>query len=87
MDLLDVCLSCSFLKLSISKNVFFASAQLIQSDTNKVQDISIINFLPNEAKYTLSYKFLFFYFSSSHVKMDVCSGDDLQKFFPSEADG
>ena len=44
------------------------------------------NILPNEAKYTLSYKFLFISFSSSHVKIDVCPGDDLQSFYPSEVD-
>jgi len=30
--------------------------------------------------------FLIFWFSSSHVKIDVCTGDDLQTFYPSEAD-
>ena len=48
---------------------------------------SVINFLSNEAKYTLLYKFLIHQSSSSHVKFDVCPGDDLQTFYPSEADG
>ena len=34
------------------------------------------NFLPNEAKYTLSYKSLISYFSSSHAKIAVCPGDN-----------
>ena len=34
-----------------------------------------------------SHKVLICYFSSSHVKIDVCPGDDLQTFYPSEADG
>ena len=31
---------------------------------------------PEEAKYILSYKSLISYFSSSHVKIAVCPGDD-----------
>ena len=37
---------------------------------------SVINIILNEAKYTLSYKCSFISFSSSHVKTDVCPGDD-----------
>ena len=48
---------------------------------------SVINFLSNEAKYTLLYKFLIHQSSSSNVKFDVCPGDDLQTFYTSEADG
>ena len=33
-----------------------------------------------------SYKFLTYYFSSSHVKIDVSRVDDLQTFRPSEAE-
>ena len=40
----------------------------------------------NEAKYTVSYKFLIYQFSLSHVKIDFCPGDDLQTLYPSEAD-
>ena len=40
----------------------------------------------NEAKYPVSYKFLIYQFSLSHVKIDFCPGDDLQTFYPSEAD-
>ena len=47
----------------------------------------VIHFLSNEAKYTLSYKILICPFSSLHVKINVCPGDDLQTFYPSEADG
>ena len=50
------------------------------------QKAILTNILPNEAKYTLSYKFSFISFCSSHVKIDVCPGDDLQSFYPSEAD-
>ena len=46
----------------------------------------VIHFLSNEAKYTLSYKILICPFSSLHVKINVCPGDDLQRFYPSEAD-
>ena len=46
----------------------------------------VIHFLSNEAKYTLSYKTLIFPFSSLHVKINVCPGDDLQMLYPSEAD-
>ena len=49
--------------------------------------MQVIHFLSNEAKYTLSYEILICPFSSLHVKINVCTGDDLQTLYPSEADG
>ena len=47
---------------------------------------AVITFLPNEAKYTLSYNFFIYWFSSLKVKVDGSPGDDLHTFYPSEAD-
>ena len=45
------------------------------------------NFILNEAKYTLSNKFLIYQFGLSHVKIDVCPRNDRQTFYPSASDG
>ena len=55
-----------------------------QDETNRIRSKCNFNisFFPKEAKYTLSYKFLIYWFSSSHVKIDVCPGDDPQTCYP-----
>ena len=61
-----------------------ASNQSTESDQKEI----LIHFHPNEAKFTLSNKFLIISsVPSSHVKINVCPGDDFQTFYLSEADG
>ena len=48
---------------------------------------SVRNFLTNEAKKYIMIHMFNYKFRSSHVKIDVCPGDDLQTIYPSGADG
>ena len=53
------------------------------------QKVILINFLPNKTTVNIHYhtKIFNLLVSSWHMKIDVCPGDDLQTFYPSEADG